>query len=414
MTDAEFEPGSKAAWTAAAALLLASLTGAVVLAEWPLWSVGSGGSTHDPGLVAPADNGSELWPHTASGTSFDERTLAVNVVVVGDTDVTHQAMVQRSELEWRDPDDPESGGTGDAQNRSNPERDQLGEGIGWGRARGAVRYTHVRVEGQQRWMDESYQLHSGDYLGQRLHVRAYEDPKGEWTAMQAHSEHWDWFRLRHTVTGVDDAQKQVESDFMGAPFVDEVTRQPYDTASGDSTRWVTVVRLWAFLLAGTGLALSGRTEPVVRSAERLVHRHRREVTMGVALFTLYLGVRVVGIALETALPTINPKIFAAPLYLLLVLGLPGIAYYLGRGTNRVWAFTHAVGSLGTAFIVDFAVMGVSVVPLPFVLHRVAVLSAIGIIAVGSTFLAEDDDRMPLIVGVGGWVLALVLPALGYL
>ena len=412
MTDAEFEPGTKAAWTAAAVLLLASLTGAVVLAEWPLWGVGGGGPD-EPKLVQPEENGSELWPYTARGTSFRQRTLGINVVVVGDTENTHQAMVERSELEWRDPDDPDAD-EDEVQNRSNPEREQLGESIDWGRARGAVRYTHVVVDGQRRWIDETYQLHSGTYLGQRMHVRAYEDPKGEWTAMQAHSEHWDWFRLRHTVTGISDAQRDVERDFMGAPFVEEVSRKPYENGTADSDGWVTVVRLWAFLFAGLGLAVSGRTERAFRTAERLVQRHHREVLLGVSLFTLYLGVRLVGIALETALPYVNPKIIAAPLYVALVVGLPGLAYRFGRGTNRVWAFTHAIGSLGTAFIVDFAVMGVSVVPMPFVLHRIAVLSSIGLIAVGSTFLAEDDNRMPLIIGLVGWVAALVLPAFGYI
>jgi hypothetical protein len=394
-------------------LLVASLTGAVVLAEWPLWGVGGGGPA-EPQLVEPAENGSKLWPYTARGTNYGERTLAINVVVVGDPDLTHQAMVERSEFEWRDPDAAEPGEGGDARNRSNPDRERLGEGISWGRARGAVRYTHVRVDGQKRWVDESYQLHSGDYLGQRLHVRAYEDPKGEWTAMQAHSEHWDWFRLRHTVTGVSGAQRQVESDFMGAPFVDEVNRQPYERAGSDSWRWVTEVRLWGVVLGGVGLALSGRAEGAYRTAERFVHRHRREVSMGVALFSLYLGIRVAGIALETALPAVNPKYIAAPLYLLLVLGLPGLAYRFGRGTNRVWAFTHAVGALGTAFVVDLAVMGVSAVPLPFVLHRLAVLSAIGLIAVGVTFRREDANRAPLAIGVAGWIAVIVLPALGYL
>ena len=412
VTDVEYEPGPKAAWTAAAVLLVAALTGAVVLSEWPLWGVGGGGPS-EPNIVQPGENGSELWPYTARGTSYSQRTLGINVVVIGDTENTHQAMVERSEMEWRDPDDPEAG-SDETQNRSNPDREQLGESIDWGRARGAVRYTQVIVEGQRRWIDESYQLHSGNYLGQRMHVRAYEDPKGEWTAMQAHTEHWDWFRLRHTVTGISDAQRDVERDFMDAPFVEEVSRKPYENGSADSEGWVTVIRLWAFLFAGLGLTLSGRSERAFRTAEHLVQRHRREVTLGATLFALYLGVRAAGIGLETALPWVNPKIIAAPLYVALVVGLPGLAYHFGRGTNRVWAFTHAVGALGTAFIVDFAVMGVSVVPMPFVLHRVAVLSSIGLIAVGSTFLDEDDDRMPLVIGLVGWIAALALPAFGYI
>ena len=409
MTDAEFETGSKAAWTAAAAILLASLTGAVVLAEWPLWSVGGG--SEDPTLVQPADNGSELWPYTARGTSYEKQTLGINVVVIGDPENTRHAMTQRSKLEWEDPEDGEGNAV---RNGTDPTHEELDEGISWGRARGAVRYTQVVVDGQRRWIDESYQLHTGTYLGQRMHVRAYEDPKGEWTAMQAHDEHWDWFRLRHTVTGVSDAQRSVEQDFMEAPFVEEVSREPYENPTADSEGWVTVVKLWAVLLAGLGLAVPARAERTYRRAERLYYRHHREVRLGVALFTLYLGVRAAGIALETTLPSVNPKFIAAPLYVVLVVGLPGLAYRLGRGTNRVWAFAHAVGALGTAFIVDFAIMGVSVVPLPFVLHRLAVLSAIGLIAVGVTFRLEENNPTPLVIGAVGWVATLALPALGYI
>jgi hypothetical protein len=398
-----------AAWTAAALLLVASLGGAVVLAEWPLWGVG-GGDAEEPALVQPQDAGTELWPYTARGTAYGSRTLGINVVVVGDVDNVRRSMVERSALSWRDAGE-EGATVGNGTDRA---AEPIGEVTAWGRARGAVRYTQVVVDGQRRWIDESYQLASGTYLGQRLHVRAYEDPRGEWTAMQAHSEHWDWFRLRHTVTGISNAQRQVEADFMDAPFVDDVSRQPYDNPSADSEGWVTVVRLWAFLFVGLGLVLPERVVGTARSARRILSRHHRGVFLGASLFGLYLGVRGAGVALETALPGVNPKIVAAPLYLALVGGLPGLAYLLGRRTNRVWAFTHAVGGLGTAFVVDFALMGVSVVPMPFVLHRVAVLSAIGLIAAGSTFFAADDEWAPLAVGVGGWIAVLVLPALGYL
>jgi len=405
----ELEPGSKAAWTAAAVLLVATLGGAVVLAEWPLWGV-TLDETEEPNTVQPGGNGTQIWPYTARGTSYDARTLGINVIVAGDPEVTRRAMVQ-SELEWEDPDRP--AGRNGTQNASELEDDPLADTISWGRARGAVRYTQVVVNGERRWVDEDYQLHAGNYLGQRMHVRAYQDPKGEWTAMQAHDEHWDWFRLRHTVTGVSDAQREVEQDFMGAPYVEEVARLPYENPTADSDGWVTVVRLLVVLLPGLGVTAASRLRRAGREARQLVRRHRREFLLGVALFSLYLGVRVVGIALEVTLP-VGPKFIAAPLYLALVVGLPGVAYWLGSGTNRVWAFAHAVGGLGTAFIVDFVLMGVSVVPLQFILHRTAVVTAVGLIAVGSTFASEEDNRAPLSIGIAGWVAALVLPAFGYI
>ena len=416
MTEPDPEVSEKAAWTAVALLLVASLCGAVVLAEWPLWGVQL--EDEDPSTVEPVENGTELWPYTARTTDTEARTLGVNLVVVGDTEATRRSMTDRSELEWNESapaDDPLAGNRSERpgeENATGP-REQLEEGIAWGDARGAVRYTRVTVDGEVRWLEESYQLHAGTYLGQRLHVRAYEDPNGEWTAMQTHTEHWDWFRLRHTVTGVSEAQRAVESDFMAAPFAEDVARRYYDNPTADGDGWATVVRLALSVLPLFGVAVVPRLRETARFGRRLFVSHAREASIGVLLFGTYLGVRLSGIGLERLLSGVSPKLIAAPLYLVLVAGLPAIAYRLGRGSNPVWAGAHAVGGLGTAFLVDFALMDVSVVPLQFGLHRLAVILAIGMVAAGSA-VVEEESRGPLTVGAAGWLLALALPLFGYI
>jgi hypothetical protein len=45
------------------------------------------------------------------------------------------------------------------------------------------------------------------------HVRAYAVDDENWTGMQAHDEHWDWFRLRHTVDDVAGSREFVAADF---------------------------------------------------------------------------------------------------------------------------------------------------------------------------------------------------------
>ncbi|MFT4931050.1 MAG: hypothetical protein ACI91T_000925, partial [Natronomonas sp.] len=300
----------------------------------------------------------------------------------------------------------------------------------WRPAQGSTRYAYVVVDGEDggdsgdasgdddgtdgRWLTESYQLHDGTYFGSRTHVRAYEDPRGEWTAMQAHEEYWDWFRLRHTVVGVGSAQRTVERDFMDAPFVDRVVRRPYHHGAPGGGTWVSVVHFSLFLFPGIAVALGGVPDRFRRVGRRVVDRHGREIAAGLALLGLYLGVRWLGIAVERRRPAADPHLVAAPLYLVLVFGLPVVAHRLGRGTDRVWAFASAIGGLGCAFVLDAVAMHVSVLPLRFVLHRTAVLLAIGLIASGSAVAAERGERLPWVLGVGGWVLALLPPLLGVL
>lgn len=415
--DGKVEIGEDAAWVAAALVLVAVLGGAVVLAEWPIWG-GSGGGPDQPGLVEPADDGTELWPYTSRARSFDGRTLGINMVFYGDPDDVRIALTRRSELEWEEPmpeDGPADVEGGDVERAVvNPDAENLTGVISWSRAEGSTRYTHLVAGDDGRWIDESYQLHAGTYLGSRQHIRAYEDPQGEWTAVQIHEEHWDWFRLRHTVMGVSDPQRELEREFMDERYVDRVVRMPFENGRADSDGWATGVHLVGTVLSLFLAGVTFQTRRVRREATRFVRRRRREIALGAALFGLFVGIRIAGVAAEQAFPGLNPKVIAGGLYLLLVAGTPGITHRLGRGSTATWAFAFATLGLGAAFVVDYAAVGVSVVPLRVVLHRGAVLLAVGLVALGAARATSDRDLTPpLTVGLAGWAIALLAPLFGY-
>jgi hypothetical protein len=412
----ELEFGSDAAWVAAAIVLVACLGGAVVLAEWPFWGVALD-QPEEPRMVTVGDAETELWPYTARDRRFDARTLGINVVFYDDPADVETALRERSALRWEEDDvadaevDDGNGTAAADRVEIDPEAERIEDAITFRDAEGATRYVYVDPGGGDGgvWMDESYQLHSGTYLGSRLHIRAYEDPNGEWTAVQVHDEHWDWFRLRHTVTGISDPQRQLEADFMGEPYVERVARYPFENATLDGDGWASIIYLAA---ASILFGLAGQIE---RAGRRFAQRQRRELGLGVAVLALYLSVRLLGVVGEQLATDLSPKAVAAPLYLLLAVGTPTAAYLLGRGSNRTWAFAFAAGGLGTAIIVDFAAMGVSLLPLRVVLHRVSVAVALGLIAVGGALAADREDRSaPLFVGALGWVAALLAPLFGYI
>ena len=416
MSDATVELGDNAAWAAAALVLVAALGGAVVLAEWPLWGV-EPDEPEEPLLVEPGEGGTELWPYTARAHDYNSRTLGINVVIHGDGDEIYRALTDRSDIEWYADEIHEGDAAEDTYSLDeiefDSEADELTDVIGWGDAEGSTRYTYFVVDGEGQWVEESYQLHAGTYLGHRMHIRGYEEPNGEWTAIQVHDEHWDWFRLRHTVTGISDSQRELELDFMDAPFVDDVVRLPFGNETADSDGWVTAIYMTVGLAPLVGLAVATRTRTVVRSTRSFVDERRREIALAAALFGLYTAIRYLGIAGEMAFD-VSPKLVAAPLYVALVVGMPAIAYLLGRDSDAAWAFAFAAIGLTAAFVVDFVAMGVSVVPLRAVLHRAAVVLAIALIAVGGAITVPEERPQPLVVGAIGWVVALAAPLFGYL
>jgi len=190
---------------------------------------------------------------------------------------------------------------------------------------------------------------------------------------------------------------------------------PYGNGTLDADGWVTGIRLVGALLPLALFGVVGRSRRMKRDAVRFFRQHRRELGLGGGLFVLYTSVRHVGILLETTFPGLPPKAIAAPLYVALVAGTPAIAYVLGRDSDRVWAFAFAAVGLGAAFVVDFAAMGVSVLPLRVVLHRGSVLLAVGLVAVGAAMREGVDGRPDaLVVGSVGWLFTLGAPLLGYL
>lgn len=417
MSDDGLELGDDAAWVAVALVLIASFGGAVFLAEWPLFGVPTE-EPDEPHLVEPSEGETQLWPYTSRERGYEGRTLGINMVFYGDPDDVHTAFTERSALNWTDEQVHEGGADSNTVSYErievDPEADELGDVISWDEARGSVRYTYFETDDGGLWVDESYQLHVGNYLGERRHIRAYEDPNGEWTAVQVHEEHWDWFRLRHSVTGISNSQRELEREFMDDRAVETVVRMPFENETADSDGWVSGIYLFGAALPFMLLGFAETSRFPSRKFRRLFARHRHELALGFGLFGLYTAIRWLGIAGEQFLSG-SPKIVAAPLYLALVFGLPSLAYVLGTDGDRTWAFTLATLGLGAAILVDFAAMGVSVLPLRIVLHRGAVLLAIGLIALGSAIRADRPEHTaPLTLGIASWILIVLAPLFGYI
>lgn len=414
--EGKLEIREDAAWVAAALVLFASLGGAVVLAEWPLWGVHTE-QVDDPTLVTPAENGTEMWPYTSKRQRYDSRTLGVNMVFFGPPTDIRTALTRRSEYEWERQQTHDGDASAQTYSeervRLDPDAENLTGIVEWDPAEGSTRYTYFELDDDGRWVEESYQLHAGTYFGSRMHIRAYDDPQGEWTAIQVHDEYWDWFRLRHTVTGLSEPQRELEDEFMGARYVDEVVRLPFENDTSDGDGWATGVYLVG-LLVPILFGVTIHTRRIKREVARFLRRRRREMAIAVGLFALFGAIRLAGIAAETQGLGLDPKVIAAFLYTVLVVGTPAIAYAGGKNSDPTWAFAFAALGLGAAFVVDFAAMGVSVVPLRVVLQRGAVLLAVGLVALGSAHTDEESVPPPLYVGLLGWSLALLAPLFGYL
>lgn len=371
--------------------------------------VGSG----DPvALYFPDENGSAIWPYTSRSRSFEGRTLAINVILYGEPDRVRDALRRQTDAEWNRTNESESEQEVESGAQGAVEVEVNGTKIDWGPARGATRYTLFASDPESttwRWVDESYQLHVGDYLGKRYHIRAYESPDGErWTAMQAHEEYWDWFRLRHTVTGTDGAQRFVENDFRDEPFVSEVRR----TWTGE--RWITEIDLVGAaltLLLGTATStLPGRVRREFAALRETVDPI--DATLFGISAGFYLGVRLGGVLLERAFPEIPTKAFAGMLYPLLAVFLPLLVVVLARRSTPLAAFAAAAAGLGAAFVVDFAALGLTVVPVDVALQRVATVVALGLLAAGGANRASDEPDGWLLAGVACWIAALGLPLFG--
>lgn len=426
------------------------MLGLVVLAASYLTAGGLGGLADDPAdpetldrdrLVQPEEDGSYLWPYTSRERSTDGRTLAINLIVHGSDEQVRQALEDRTELEWEETDPEE----GDAEADTYEVNVEDG-GFEWDDAHGSTRYVYVDTEphgGEGVWIEESYQLHAGTYLGSRHHIRAYTTTLDDWTAIQTHQEYWDWFRLRHTVTDIQDSRNALESEFLGQPYVEEVRREHHGVDRGWNDGWLSVIELATVLPAAAAGAL-GLIGIVSRETRRAMWNETRRLAgwtvanvrgfvLAAALGGLYLGVRGAGLLLETTVTGITPKAFVAVLYPVLVVGLPTVAIvlarpleaatrllhvqwvvsWLGRSPDPLPAFGFSVVGLGTAFVMDFAGLGIAVVPIELLLHRIGLTVALGLIAAGA---ARSDVRGQGLLGLGllGWIGGLGTALFGYL
>ncbi|WP_415381442.1 hypothetical protein [Halosimplex sp. TS25] len=487
-------PPRAATLAALVVLLVLAGAGSLVLSMVSTGAVAS--DTTPQKLVEPKPGENVFWPYTSRQRSPAGRTLAINVVVYADAETIRFYLSERRDATWNETEeawqdvDPDDGDQNeiDAANQTVVE---------WAAARGAQRYLYVHDralteegpnqttrrpyralpftggvgESGGQWIDETYQLHDGKYFATRYHLRVYESPyeSDEWVAIQAHSDHWDWFRLRHTVHDTEDAQDYVESEFWDDPAVDTVWRMYLDNPKGvGSDGWATVVDFrggssplpdaktaGVALLAGFAAVRPGRRRsPLSRlagpggPAERrdaggsvdrlLVSRVRlasilrswdwldgRQVAvvswtlayllLFASLFVLYLSVRFGGIFLEEQFTETSPKVIAAALYPVLAFGLPIAAYSFGRGLEQVRCFAVAVVGIGAAMVVDYQFLGVTVLPLDVVLHRIGIAAALGLIAAGSVHSEASMERVNrfLAAGVLLWVYLLLAPLVGW-
>lgn len=351
------------------------------------------GSPDPRSLIQPGDAEHYLWPYTSRTRTVEGRTLAINVVIHGEPDRVETALRGTLDGNWTDVEGDEPPAV-DAANVTNDTFDP-----DWGVAQGAARYTYITTDpgATGTWITADYQLASGTYFGHRTHIRAYTSSAIGWTALQAHEEYWDWYRLRHTVTGVAPGARVVEQDLRHEPGVDTISRIYHGMKGGGSDGWLTVIELAALVLVGS----------VVPARPRAAHA--KDVGLPVALAGIVLGVRSLGLGLEAAAPGMNPHLITAALYPILVVG-PPIAVTLlapNRPVERVLAGTFL--GLGAGFLLDFGAVGVSMVPVPLVLHRLALIGALGIFALG----IARSDRTTFLLGTFTWLLVLGAALVGF-
>ena len=422
-------------------------------------------SPADVTLVAVDENGSTaLWPYTSRETRFETLTLPINVVVRAEPDRVGW-MLRRDE----------SGEFASAESG----HDSHHATVHWQQADGATRYTYVGSHEDETgtWTDEHSQLHVGTYFGKRHHVRLYAVPgeAGDATAIQAHREYWDWFRLRHTVDSNAAGQMFVEREFARDGRTEAVRHERYGNGGIiDSDGWVSVVDVrdgtappgdgtnegasgdrdaWP-ALAGTlatvccvGIAsTSGRTARATVAQVRATVTELRTTVVGMratvtgvettvtdaldglpgewplsrahgllfgGLAFLPLLVRVGSIAAEEWMYVTGPKGNAAVFYLLLVVGLPACAYRFAAGLGAAEGALVAILGFGAGVIADYTFLGVVVVPKDALSHRVALALALAVVAAAGTVRRDRRLRENELLAVGAvcWVAAVAWPLL---
>ena len=429
----------------------------------------------DDKLVQPVENGSKLWPYTSRGKTTKQRTLATNVIIIGDDTRIKRLLTRQSKLKWelaQETNETANETTNETVNETTAgltnETDSVDaptpvaanetnvtvsndtdtqpvtlkrRGLGWSDTHGATRYTYIDARpagGGAGWVKEAYQIHAGEYFGSRSHIRAYTTPSTNWTAIQIHREYFDWFRLRHTVTGIQPSRNALESNFLEKPFVQEVRREYHGVNRGWNDGWLSEIELvsGAALLLVMSLLTRETHRSLQQEGKRLFRWFRSNIrgfVLAGGLIGLVLGVRSAAILYENTFPSADPKLMFAALYPVLAVGLPilvfvsaqsfgatarfprlqRIARRFGQPPDALHAFGSAFLGLTLAFVFDFGSIGVSRIPVQLVLHRVGLACGLGLIAAGSTRIDERGAGL-LVIGIAGWVIGLAMPLAGYI
>lgn len=405
----------------------------------------------NPKIVSLEDSESGFWRFLSPREGFQQRS-PINVIVRGDTDKIIKTMTASGE--WSELNENQTDAESGTYAVVDGEREAATD-TEWGEAKGSTRYAWIDPGNGEDgyWVDETGQLQDGDYYGQRFHIRYYEAPREEdqWVAMQTHTEHFDWFTLRHRVDGVQAAQSKIETEFMDHPEVDtqdDIRRVYLDNSNpSDSDGWATVVDLTSMIVLPAGLGLAARRRSRLAASagdttgeqvadrtpdalddhltdvdrQRLATAYDRleagHILLVFAILALFLGVRIGGIALERTAEFLDPHLIAGLLYPFIAVGIPMATYMIARGlTRRLDAAVVTSTSLALAIWLDYGLLGVNVIALDVVLQRMLLVVAIGLIAGGAAKRAirESVFNDMLIAGVAMWVLVLAGTLLGYL
>ncbi len=397
---------------------------AVVLAIGSIGSVAvaeSVGEEYDPTteIVDLPHEEQAMWLYTSRGQSFGEATLAINLIIHENSRTVEQRLLTDGVGDWRELDE-------DEQDIGHEEGVFLPQNatVQWDRTVGDTRYVFLLGHDAQ-WMTESFEVQDGDYLGSRYHIRVYEPPgdDAEWTAMQAHDEYWDLFDARHVVTSVEEGQSYVEEEYIA----DDDYRVVRDHVGGedrvDFDGWLTVIEpreeeaqssllILGLLLLGATAVRTAR-EGVSDAVERVtLEREFRTFVLGGGLVAVYMFVRLAAVSLERTVD-LPPNTIAALLYPVLFFGLPITTYLLARHLDRIQSFTGASLGFLTALLVDYTYLGITAVPLDILVHRGALIIALGLIAVGGSQTERENPDLPSHVQIGVllWLVATLLPLL---
>ncbi|MXR51390.1 hypothetical protein GRX03_07210 [Halovenus sp. WSH3] len=408
---------------AALCLVALSYAGASAV-DPPTESTPDTSSPPDPKLVQPADNVSKLYPYTSKRRSTSGRTLPINVVIHGDPGDVRTALTDRSDLGFEELPAEES----EAGNETY-QIDIEDSELDWNDASGSPRYIYIQDDGGGRWLRESYQLHEGNYMGERQHIRAYEDPDGEYTAIQIHREYFDFFQLRHNVVDIEDSGQMLEDEFLDQPFVDRVSREYFGTRGRWTDGWTVSIHLGALIptalfgVFALGSVVSASTRRAVWSLTRNFGSWARTnwagFVLAAGLVVTVVGTRAFALALENTFTETYPQVFAGVAYPILALGPPAVVAVLARRLSPLPAFGFAVFGLVAALAADTMWVGLGVVPVQVFLHRFGLALTLGVLALGVAREVSDDpeaideERGVLIAaGLLAWFGGLALPLFG--